>query len=218
MSKTKSTLTGAAAVIAITVPFLMGWEGMDPVAKRDMIGTGHPITYCNGLTSVDGDVKVGQRFTKEECEKRLALALPKYLAALNKHIKAPMPKKSAASLLDASFNAGSAAVGRSPMLANINAGRVRAGCNAFEGWYISSDHQVRKGLVARRSGIGDGRKSERDLCLEGLSEPKPEWYVANSPIGPVEAMPPLVDYKPPTPAPIAPPTFWQRLRGWIFKS
>lgn len=211
MSKTKSGATGAAAVIAITVPFLMGWEGMDPVAKRDMIGTGHPITYCNGLTSADGTVKVGQRFTREECEKRLALALPKYLDALNKHITAPMPKKSAASLLDGSFNAGSAAVGRSPMLANINVGKIRAGCNAFEGWYIRSDHQVRKGLVARRSGIGDGRKSERDLCLEGLSEPKAEWYVAKAPTGPVEVMPPLVDYKPP-----AKKRPWWRV-SWIFK-
>lgn len=193
MSKAK---TGATVVIALTVPFLMGWEGMDSVAKRDMIGTGHPITYCNGLTSVDGAVKVGQRFTKEECERRLAEALPKYLAALDKHIEAPIPKKSAASLLDASFNAGSAAVGRSPMLAKMNAGNIRGGCDAFKGWYIRSDHEVRKGLVARRSGIGDGRKSERDLCLEGLSEPKPDWYMAKPSAAPVEAMPPLVGYKP----------------------
>lgn len=204
---------GAAAVIALTVPFLSGWEGMDPVAKRDMIGTGHPITYCNGLTSVDGDVKVGQHFTKQECQERLALALPKYLTALDKCIKVPLPKRSAGSLLDGSFNAGSTAVCRSPMLAKMNAGNIRAGCNAFEGWYIRSDHQVRKGLVARRSGIGDGRKSERDLCLEGLSEPKTEWYNATPSVGPVEAMPPLADYKPPAaPAPKA--TGW---RAWFFK-
>jgi lysozyme len=176
----------------------MSWEGMDPVAKRDMIGTGHPVTYCNGLTSVDGDVKVGQRFTKEECEKRLAIALPKYLAALDKHITTPIPKKSAASALDASFNAGSAAVGRSPMLSNFNAGNIRAGCNAFEGWYIRSDHQVRRGLQCRRSGC-DARKSERALCLEGLSEPKASWYGATPTAEPVEEMPPLIDYKPPPP-------------------
>lgn len=208
MSVKKTAATGATAVIAITVPFLMGWEGMDPVAKRDPIGTGHPITYCNGLTSVDGEVKVGQRFTKEECEKRLAEALPKYLDALNKHIEAPMPKKTAASLLDASFNAGSAAVGRSPMLANINVGKIRAGCEAFKGWYISSAGQVRKGLVARRSGIGDSRKSERDLCLEGLSEPRSEWYVANPPAEAPE-MPRLADYHPPA------KSWWRKL---VFKS
>lgn len=211
--------TGAAAVIAITVPFLMGWEGMDPVAKRDMIGTGHPITYCNGLTSVDGEVKVGQRFTKQECEQRLALALPVYLNALNKRITAPMPKKSAASLLDASFNAGSAAVGRSPMLAKMNAGKITAGCNSFEGWYVRSDGKVRKGLECRRSGCDD-RKSERALCLEGLSEPKNTWYVASRSDEPIVDLPPLADWQPPAvplpaPRPVTKPVavvkhWWQR--------
>jgi lysozyme len=40
------------------------WEGMDKVAKRDMIGTGHPVTYCYGQTDEFGKVKVGTRFTK----------------------------------------------------------------------------------------------------------------------------------------------------------
>ncbi len=214
MTVKKTAATGASAVIAITVPFLMGWEGMDPVAKRDMIGTGHPITYCNGLTSVDGDVKVGQRFTKQECEQRLALALPKYLNALNKCIKVPIPRHAGAALLDGSFNAGSAAVCRSPMLAKLNAGSIEPGCDAFTGWYIRSDGQVRKGLVARRSGIGDGRKSERALCLEGLKEPKASWYVAAHSDEPVEDLPPLADYretKPPKPAPVK--HWW----SWIFK-
>jgi hypothetical protein len=58
----------------------------------------------------------------------------------------------------------------------MNEGSIKAGCEAFRGWYVRSDGQVRKGLIARRSGIGDGRKSERDLCLEGLTEPKADWY------------------------------------------
>lgn len=161
---------GAAAVIAAAVAFTPGWEGMDKVAKRDMIGTGHPITYCNGLTSRDGSVKVGHEFTKKECDELLAAALPKYLAKIDGCIKVDLPVKTKASLLDASFNAGPDAVCRSPMVAKMNAGDLRGGCDAFKGWYVRSDGQVRKGLIARRSGIGDGRKSERDLCLEGLKE------------------------------------------------
>lgn len=202
-TSTKAGAGGSAAVIALTVPFLMGWEGMDPVAKRDPIGTGHPITYCNGLTSVDGEVKVGQRFTKKECEERLAIALPKYLAALDKCIKRPIPKYAAASILDFSFNAGSSAGCKSPMMANFNAGKIRAGCDAFKGWYIRSAGEVRKGLIARRSGIGDGRESERDLCLKGLSEPKDTWYLASLSTGNAEDMPP-VDKLPA-------PTWWQKV-------
>jgi hypothetical protein len=91
-------------------------------------------------------------------------------------------------LLDASYNAGPGAVCKSSMVAKINAGDIRGGCNAFTGWYVRSDGQVRKGLVARRQGIGDGRKSERDLCLEGLSEPKSNWYLYSA--NPTAAAPP----------------------------
>lgn len=168
--------TAAAGVIAATVAFVPNWEGMDKVAKRDMIGTGHPVTYCYGQTDEFGTVKVGTRFNKQQCDEKLAESLPKYLERLDKCIKVPLPTRSVAALLDASYNAGTGAVCKSPMLAKMNAGDIRGGCNAFVGWYVRSDGQVRKGLIARRSGIGDGRKSERDLCLEGLNEPKNTWY------------------------------------------
>lgn len=171
MATTKTKVAvGSAAVIAATIAFLPNWEGMDKVAKRDMIGTGHPITYCYGQTSEFGDVKVGTRFTKAECDAKLAQSLPKYLEQLDKCVKVVLPVKVMASLLDASYNAGTGAVCKSPMLAKMNAGDLVAGCNAFRGWYVRSAGEVRKGLIARRSGIGDGRKSERDLCLEGVRE------------------------------------------------
>lgn len=173
MSKTKSAVTGGAGVIAATVLFLPAWEGMDAVAKKDMIGTGHPVTYCYGQTDEFGKVKEGTRFTKAECDQKLAESLPKYLAKIEPCIKVPLPDKTKASLLDAAYNAGPAAVCRSPMLAKMNAGDLRGGCNAFAGWYVHADGQVRRGLVARRG--GDGRKGEKQLCLEGVAEglPKP---------------------------------------------
>jgi lysozyme len=165
-----------AGAIACCVAFTPQWEGMDSVARRDMIGTGHPFTYCNGLTSVDGSVKVGQRFTKEECDKALALALPKYWEKIAACLNEPLPAKTGGSLLDASFNAGPAAVCRSPMVKKMNAGNLRAGCNAFAGWYVRSDGKVRVGLEDRRDGedFGDKRLSEKGLCLEGLKEGLPK--------------------------------------------
>jgi lysozyme len=163
---------------------------MDKVAKKDMIGTGHPITYCYGQTDEFGEVKVGTRFTKKECDEKLAESLPFYLAKIQPCVKVALPAKTMASLLDAAYNAGSAAVCRSPMVAKMNSGDLKAGCNAFIGWYVRSDGEVRRGLVARRSGIGDGRKSERDLCLEGLNE----------------GLPPAL--KPSDPAPVAVKKAW----------
>lgn len=170
-AKTAATMSGAGA-IACCVLFTPGWEGMDLVAKRDMIGTGHPVTYCNGLTDEFGKVKVGQRFTPEECKKALALALPKYWDAISPYIRIPLPDKTAGALLDAAWNAGPKAVINSPMLAQMNAGNLRAGCNAFAGWYVRSDGQVRAGLIDRRNGEdhGDKRLSEKGLCLKGIAE------------------------------------------------
>lgn len=171
MSKTKSAVTVAGAgCIAACVAFLPGWEGMDKVARRDAIGTGHPVTYCYGQTDEFGTVKVGTRFTKQECDEKLAESLPKYLAPLEQCVHVPLPDKTMAALLDAAYNAGPAAVCRSPMVTHMNAGNIRAGCDAFAGWYVRSDGQVRRGLVARRQ--GDGRKGEKQLCLEGIAEGK----------------------------------------------
>lgn len=173
--KTSHKVGGATAgVIACCVAFTPIWEGMDSVAKVDTIGTGHPITYCYGQTDEFGKVKAGQRFTKSECDQKLAASLPKYLAQIEPCIHVALPDKTKASLLDAAYNAGPAAVCRSPMLAKMNAHDIKGGCEAFKGWYVRSDGVVRKGLIARREGIkGDHRKNEMALCLEGLTDSKP---------------------------------------------
>lgn len=205
MSVKKTALTGgSAAVIGCLVAFTPIWEGMDKVAKRDMIGTGHPITYCYGQTDEFGHVEVGTRFTKAECDAKLAESLPKYLDPVGRCVRVPVPVKVMASLVDAAYNAGPAAVCRSPMVKNINAGNLRAGCEAFRGWFVRSDGQVRRGLIARRSGI-DSRKSERSLCLEGLSEPAGQWYAHDA--RKVATAPP------PAPAPVKKRSlFW-----WLWK-
>lgn len=165
--------TMIAAIVSQNVAFTPIWEGMDKVARYDRIGTGHPLTWCYGQTPADGgNVKPGQVFTKTECDAQLAESLPKYLDAIVPCINgaiAPkdLPVKVWASLVDAAYNAGPGAVCKSPMVAKINKGDVRGGCEAFRGWYVRSAGEVRKGLIARRSGI-DARKSERQLCLEGV--------------------------------------------------
>lgn len=169
VSKTKTGATIASAgIIACCVAFTPTWEGMDSVARRDAIGTGHPVTYCYGQTAEFGAVKPGQKFSKQECDAKLAQSLPTYLNAIEPCVHVPLPDKTMASLLDAAYNAGPAAVCGSPMVKRMNAGNVSAGCHAFDGWYVRSDGQVRRGLIARRS--GDGRKGEKQLCLEGIAE------------------------------------------------
>ena len=172
MKHTRKIAVGSAGAIAACVVFLPNWEGMDSTAVVDKIGTGHPVTYCYGQTDEFGKVQVGQHFTKKECDAKLAESLPKYLAEIAPCVTVPLPDKTMASLLDAAYNAGPKAVCHSPMLAKMNSGDIKGGCNAFNGWYVRSDGKVRKGLVARRS--GDSRKGEKQLCLEGVAEGLPK--------------------------------------------
>lgn len=174
MKHAKKAVAGATAalVIAAVIPFTKGWEGTDLVAKRDMIGTGNPITYCSGLTAHDGKVKVGQRFTQQQCDKLLRPAMLPYWNEIVPCIHVALPVKTAASLLDAAFNAGSPAVCHSPMLVKMNAGDLKGGCAAFPNWYTTTkNHGIRKvvpGLINRRK--GDYRLGEKGLCLQGVKD------------------------------------------------
>jgi lysozyme len=164
--KTKAAVGGAAAVIACCVPTLQIWEGMDKTARVDPIGTGHPVTYCYGQTAEFGRVKAGTTFTTAQCNDLLAKSLPDYLAKIEPCITRPIPTKSEAALLDAAYNAGPVAICHSPMVARMNVGDIRGGCNAFSGWYVRASGRVVQGLINRRNG-------ERKLCLEGLTAPQP---------------------------------------------
>lgn len=179
---------GGAGVIACCVAFTPTWEGMDKVARFDKVGTGHPLTWCYGFTPVDDKtVKPGQRFTKEDCDKGFAAKLQVYLDQIEPCIHVPLPDKTKASLVDAAWNAGPQRVCRSPMLARMNAGNIKAGCDAFDGWIIRGNGNVLPGLIDRRSGElhGDHRKSERALCLEGLADGAPVKAVDDAPTIPV---------------------------------
>jgi lysozyme len=178
----KASVAVTAAIIATAVPFTSGWEGTDYVAKRDMIGTGHPITFCHGQTDEFGKVKVGTRFTKEQCDEMLAKSLPKYLEGIQKCTPPDAPIKVMASLLDAAYNAGPAAVCRSPMVTELNAGNVASACKEFKGWYETTKNNgvrvVVPGLKYRRE--GDSRKGETQFCLEGVTDPKSSVLAANT--------------------------------------
>src|ERR1700758_5511457 len=93
-----ASAAGAAAVIGCCVAFTPLWEGFQPVAEPDAIGTGHPVTYCYGQTAEYGAVKAGTRFTKQECDAKLADSLPKYLDQVEPCVHVALPTKTMAAL------------------------------------------------------------------------------------------------------------------------
>lgn len=185
MTPAKKAGAGSLAVISAAASILVIWEGTDLVAKKDMIGTGNPITFCHGQTDEFGKVAEGTRFTPAQCKDMLAKSLPKYLTPIQKCVTREIPIKTMAALLDAAYNAGPAAVCRSPMVKKINEGDIHGGCLAFSDWYITTKNNgVRKvipGLVNRRGGNPkETRKTEKQLCLdgwvEGVEKPKPPTF------------------------------------------
>jgi lysozyme len=153
-----------AGAIALALPYIKQFEGYWPTVKIDWIGTGHPPTGGYGETE---NVRLGETHNEAFWSDRLKMRLPQYFAKIAPCIHVELPDSAEAALISAAYNAGPAAVCRSPMLARMNAGNIRGGCEAFRGWYIMASGRVIQGLINRRN-------QERALCLSGLDKSKPD--------------------------------------------
>lgn len=163
MSVRKTTATVAtAAALAAALPAVKAYEGLWLTAKVDTIGTGHPVTACYGETE---NVRLGQKFTKQECDDLLKVKLKRYDAEIGRCITATLPDYTRAALVSFAYNVGSAGACRSSTVRLMNQGKIREGCEALMQW-THAQGRVVQGLVNRR-------EKERKLCLAGLSQPKP---------------------------------------------
>ena len=226
MSARKTAITCAsAACLAMAVPAVQQYEGYWATAKVDTIGTGEPCT--GGYGSTEG-VKCGERHTEKEWSDKLQTHLKDdYDAKIGECIHVELPDGVRAAALSAAYNAGSAAVCRSPMVAKWNAGDLRGGCESlltsyvdqngnrvYTGWYIRARGKVVPGLINRRA-------KERAMCRAGIV-PAP-IVVAKVEPPPIAApkpapKPPVVASNPPAPkAEGFWSRLWSRLRCWIFK-
>lgn len=152
---------GSAAVIGLACVFVAPWEGMWTTAKVDTIGTGRPLTWCHGETK--GDVKLGDKFTPQQCADMLKKRLPEYANEIAPCIKVPISDKTHAAYISFAYNVGSAGFCRSSAAKRLNAGDRKGSCDALMQWNRAQGKVV-KGLTNRRA-------AERKLCLEGINEP-----------------------------------------------
>lgn len=153
----------SGAAVTLACAFIIPWEGLWTTAKVDTIGTGLPPTVCYGETE---GVKVGDHYTKKQCEEMLAKKLPRYAAEIAPCIKVPISDKTRAAFISFSYNVGTAGFCRSSAARRLNAGDPRGACDALMQW-TKARGRVVKGLVNRRT-------AERKMCLEGINEAPPE--------------------------------------------
>lgn len=149
-----------------------GYEGCDTVAKYDMIGTGHPLTWCHGETI--GNVKPGQHFTKKECDDALAARLPEYWDGIKDHIKVETSDNEKIAYTSFSYNVGVGAFNHSGLLKKLNAGDHKGACDGLMA-YTHASGKVVQGLVNRRA-------AERKICLSQEADEDKKQLVSNEPL------------------------------------
>jgi lysozyme len=153
---TKTRLTKGSAIAAAAVALVGAWEGLRTVAYKDIVGV---PTVCFGETR---GVKMGDRYTVEECRVMLGDGLREFETSMRPCLKSPdaVPAKPYVAFLSLSYNIGSRAFCGSTVARRANAGDIRGACDAIMMWDRAGGKIV-KGLVNRRA-------DERRICLQGV--------------------------------------------------
>lgn len=155
-------LSVAGAALAALI--VSHWEGMNLVAVHNKFDPPHIITVCGGITNYDWpNLKVGDRFTKEQCIKALSDASKRYGAMVGKCIPdlATYPPHRQAALASFALNLGPGKICNTSMARDLRAGRVRQACDAML-LYVRANGKFLKALQTRRA---DYMWGERPWCL-----------------------------------------------------
>lgn len=147
-------IIGAGAA-ALAVPLVQKYEGTVLSTYRDPVGI---ITACTGHTGPE--LKMGQAYTREQCEEMLYKDLAKHADALS-CISAPLTDGQRAAFLSFAFNVGDDAFCRSTLVRKANAGDIDGACAELSRWTYAGGKQL-PGLIRRRA-------AERQLCESGLA-------------------------------------------------
>ena len=154
-ARNRLSLKIGAGATALAVPLVMLYEGTVLQSYRDPIGI---VTACVGHTGPE--LRIGQRYTREQCETMLYGDLLKHADALD-CIKRPMTDGQKAAFLSFAFNVGNRAFCGSTLVRKANAGDMPGACAELSRWTRAGGREL-PGLVKRRA-------AERELCERGLT-------------------------------------------------
>lgn len=149
-------MAAGGAVVAVALAVVGAHEGLRTTAYRDVVGV---PTVCYGETR---GVRMGQRYTKPECDAMLLKGLTEFADGVEKCAPGlrDAPADRYVAHLSFAYNVGTGAYCSSTVVREFNAGHVRASCDALLKWNKAGGRPV-AGLTRRRH-------EERDLCLKGL--------------------------------------------------
>lgn len=140
-----------AAGIAATVPLVATFEGLRQRAYLDPVGI---PTACFGATH---GVRLGQTYTREQCDDLLAKDLLDANAGVDSCVRVPLTSNQRAALVSFVYNVGRGNFCGSTLVRKLNAGDPVGACNELPKWVYAKGVKL-PGLVKRR-------EAERQLCL-----------------------------------------------------
>ena len=144
----------AALIIAIAAPLVLYYEGTIKRTYRDPIGI---ITACTGHTGPE--LRMGQTFTKAQCDALLRDDLIKHFEGIQPCIKRELKPNEQAALLSFAFNVGVSATCKSSLVRMLNAGEPAAvWCAQLKRWVYAGGKKL-NGLVKRR-------EAEYQMCIQ----------------------------------------------------
>lgn len=144
-----------AGAVALVLPVVILYEGRVLGSYVDPVGI---VTACTGHTGPE--LRMGQSYTKEQCETMLYGDLLKHAEALE-CIKTPLADNQKAAFLSFAFNVGNSAFCGSTLARKANAGDLLGACAELSRWVMAGGRELR-GLVRRRA-------AERQLCERGIA-------------------------------------------------
>ncbi|GJD92945.1 lysozyme [Methylobacterium iners] len=146
-------LTATAAGVLATMTVTKD-EGVRLKAYRDIVNV---PTICIGETK---GVKMGDVYTREQCEAMLLRRLDEFAGKVEHCIKKPMSDKVLVAFTGLAYNIGSGGFCKSTTVRLYNEGRYAEACHAMTR-FNRAGGRVIPGLVSRR-------KREEAMCLEGI--------------------------------------------------
>ncbi len=149
--KARKRATWVAICVACTGTF----EGLRTVAYRDPVGI---PTVCFGETR---GVKLGDRFTDEQCKDMLGERVLEFGRGVDGCTKVWLPPARKAALVSFAYNVGVQAYCGSTLVRKLNAGDTSGACNELLRWTKAKGITL-PGLVKRR-------EQEKAMCMEGVA-------------------------------------------------
>ena len=150
-----SRLKKSAAVGVAAVALIAGWEGMRTKAYLDAVNV---PTVCFGETR---GVKIGDSYTAAQCKTMLGNRLVEFEVGMRRCLLSPDSLSDGVyiSALSLSYNIGTSAFCRSSVRKLLDAGQIRAACDAFR--------KFNRAGGMRLQGLANRREAERAICLKG---------------------------------------------------